>query len=329
MSRASARWQALDGLRAIGVVLVVLFHNDHLLGNGFLGVDIFFVLSGFLITTLLLAEVDRTGRVSLASFYRRRALRLAPALVAVCLFAALVAVATGRQVVAVVQGAVASVLYVSNVWLYSGHDTPLLQHTWTLALETQFYLLWPLLLPLVLRRRWIGLVLLGAFVLAAVVTPFAGIDPVADTYVRAVGLPLGCALALLLRGPLAQGWHRLAAALAVPALVAQLVLSALPSAPTADIVPALLTLPVVTALLVPGRLTTVLSSAPFVWVGQRSYGLYLWHFPITSLVLNQMPDGVPRSARIVVAIVVSVAVAAVSHRWLELPFLRRKRVSAA
>ncbi|UZJ24954.1 acyltransferase [Rhodococcus antarcticus] len=319
------RWEALDGLRAIGVVLVVFFHTNRLLPNGFLGVDVFFVLSGFLITTLLTGEVERRSHIDLPGFYRRRGLRLVPALVAVCLFVVLVALATGRQVVAIAEGALASVLYVSNIWLYSGHDTPLLQHTWTLALETQFYLVWPLLLPLVLRRRGLGPVLLGAYVLAAVVVPFSGTDPVVDTYVRAVGLPLGCGLALVLRGGRAERWRRALAPVAVPALLALVVLAALPTLPTADLVPAVLTLPVVTALVAPGRLTSVLSSAPFVWVGQRSYGLYLWHFPIVSLVLNHAPQSAPRAVQIPVAVVISVAVAAASYRWVEQPFLRRKR----
>lgn len=320
------RLVALDGLRAVAVVLVVLFHAGELLPHGFLGVDVFFVLSGFLITTLISDEVDRTGRLRLPGFYRRRARRLLPALVAVCVAVVLLAVVTGRQAGAVTAGAVASLLSVANIWLYSGHDTPLLQHTWTLSLETQFYLVWPLLLGIVLRSRWFGFLLLGAAVLgsalALVVTP----DPVGGTYVRAVGLPLGCALALLLRRQVTPRWWAPVRWVAPGCLLLLVVVAAQPTTDLVpDAVPSLLTLPVVAALTTAGPLTTVLAWRPLVWMGERSYGLYLWHFPVLSLALNQSTAAVPQAVRVVGGIAVSLVAAAVSYRVMERPFLRRSR----
>jgi peptidoglycan/LPS O-acetylase OafA/YrhL len=123
----SARWLALDGLRSLAVLVVVAFHANGLLGHGSLGVDVFFVLSGFLITSLLVAEWDRRGRVDLRRFYVKRFLRLAPALVVLCAAVVIIAVVSARRPREVAEGAVASALYVANLWLYSGHDMPLLQ----------------------------------------------------------------------------------------------------------------------------------------------------------------------------------------------------------
>jgi peptidoglycan/LPS O-acetylase OafA/YrhL len=324
----SPRWVALDGLRAIAVLLVVGFHAGGLIGHGSLGIDVFFVLSGFLITTLLAAEHTRTGRVDLLGFYRRRVLRLAPALVTVCVFVVLLAVVTGRQFAAISAGALASMLYVANLWQYSGHDTPLLEHTWTLALESQFYLFWPLLLPLVLRHRAAGYVLLAACSAVGLLGTMPGTGPVLHTYIRAVGLPLGCALALALRGGAQRRWRQVLAPLGAPALLAIMVLAGLPAG-HADAfgglpgVAALLSVPVVVTLTQPGWLTALLARPAPVWLGERSYGLYLWHFPVLSLLINHAPAAIPMPARLVVGVVLSVLVSAASYRWVEQPFLRR------
>src|SRR4051812_6768605 len=152
------RWPGLDGLRGCAVIAVVLFHLDVLV-NGFLGVDVFFVLSGFLITTLVLAEHERTGTVSLRRFFLRRSLRLYPPVLVTVVFFLAVAVGArafaGRFIVAdVLHDAGVAVLYVANL---SSMPSGLLDHTWTLALEEQFYLVWPALLLVALKcrgRRW-------------------------------------------------------------------------------------------------------------------------------------------------------------------------------
>ncbi len=135
------------------MLLVIGYHAIDIVPNGFIGVDLFFVLSGFLITTLLLREADETHRIRLLDFYRRRAQRLYPALLLMCAVIAVAAVALHRHVSAVLSGAGASIFYFANIWEYSGHDTYLLQHTWTLAIEEQFYLQGPIALVLVLRNR--------------------------------------------------------------------------------------------------------------------------------------------------------------------------------
>src|SRR6478735_9056626 len=142
----------LDGLRCLAVLAVVVYHADpRLAPNGYVGVDIFFVLSGFLITRILLSENDATGRIRLSSFYLRRFLRLYPALFTVCFVVAMLAVVTGRNTASVLGESAYALIYVSNIhydlW---GSSSTLLFHTWTLALEEQFYLVWPPLLLLAL-----------------------------------------------------------------------------------------------------------------------------------------------------------------------------------
>jgi peptidoglycan/LPS O-acetylase OafA/YrhL len=147
--------RALDGMRAVGVVLVLLFHlRVPGFSAGFLGVDVFFVLSGFLITTLLLTEFEKTGRISLPEFWARRARRLLPALLVLLLVVAAVVWAEGTftERTSIRGDLLATTGYVANWHLIQtssyfadiGVDSPL-EHTWSLAIEEQFYLLWPLL----------------------------------------------------------------------------------------------------------------------------------------------------------------------------------------
>lgn len=321
------QWPGLDGLRAVAVLLVVGYHADQTFGNGYLGVDVFFVLSGFLITTLLLREVDTAGRISIGAFYVRRALRLYPALVVLCVAVFGVAVVLQEHPVQVGAGAVASLAYVANIWEYSGHDTYLLQHTWTLALEEQFYLLWPALLALIAWRRWTAWFVVAGWLGVEIADGLAGQPPVLHTYVRAAGLPLGCALAFAVRHHGVRAWL---ARLGVPAFLAIIVLSVLrvdESVWTTGwpvSVAAVLSVPVIAALLAEGWLGRVLGRRELVWIGRRSYGLYLWHFPVLSATINHAPGRVPMPARLIAGVVVSFVLASMSYRWVEQPFLRRK-----
>jgi peptidoglycan/LPS O-acetylase OafA/YrhL len=326
-------WPSLDGLRALSVVAVILYHAElPLAASGYAGVDVFFVLSGFLITRLLLDEQARRGRIDLRAFYVRRALRLLPALVAVCAFVLLIAVVAQRQVGVVAKGVVASLLYVANVWIYSGHDTVFLQHAWTLALEEQFYLLWPPLVVLMLggsRRRAAGIAIgvLAALTLL-IIAPLGDVAAgVQHNYLRATGLVIGC----LLGWVTAHRTVRVPTALAAACLAGIALLLLGPWPVPEEIltsgysVVVLLSVPVLLALTDQHENFKVMDAAPVVWVGRRSYGLYLWHFPILSLVVHQAPASVPVAVRTVVALSAAVVVAALSYRVIEQPFLARKR----
>jgi peptidoglycan/LPS O-acetylase OafA/YrhL len=318
------RWPALDGLRAIAVLLVIGYHAIDIIPNGFIGVDIFFVLSGFLITSLLLREADETHGIRLLDFYRRRVQRLYPALLLVCIAIALLAVALQRHVSAVVSGAGASIFYFANIWEYSGHNTYLLQHTWTLALEEQFYLVWPLGLLLVLRnRRWL-ILLIAVWIGVELADGLAG-NSVLHTYVRAAGLPLGCLLAWAARSERVRALARI---LCLPALAAIIVIACVPVNLNAWLdgwpvsASALLAMPVVLALTSPSIATTALSARWLQWIGKRSYGLYLWHFPVLSIAINNLPAKVPLPVALVGAVILTFVISALSYRFIEQPILR-------
>jgi peptidoglycan/LPS O-acetylase OafA/YrhL len=151
---------ALDGLRAIAVMLVLFTHANFFLGsNGFLGVDMFFVISGFLITTLLLEENKKRNKISLKAFYVRRTLRLFPALYLLCfiVFCYAIFFRHGQEKISIFQEVYSSMLYVNNIsWYWDwGKEGLLLGHTWSLAIEEQFYLIWPWFILLALRFNFL------------------------------------------------------------------------------------------------------------------------------------------------------------------------------
>jgi len=277
---------ALDGLRGIAILAVIGVHAFGEPLGGFYGVDLFFVLSGFLITTLLLEEHDRSGRIAMGDFYRRRAYRLLPGLLAVLAVYTALTAASPRALEQVAAGG----LYGANFVLASGshllNRTPFVPY-WSLAEEEQFYLVWPLLLVLLLQRRvresrvaWgLAAILLGLMAyrygLAAEGASATRLYYAPDTHAN--GLVLGCLLALLrrrgLRVPALLGWIGLAGllvALAFPPFTSGLGFGLDP----ATIAAALLT----GAALEQGLLSRCLSFRPLAWIGLISYSLYLWHF---------------------------------------------------
>jgi peptidoglycan/LPS O-acetylase OafA/YrhL len=158
--RRSGQWLAgLDGLRALAVAAVVVFHfAPTVLPGGFLGVDLFFVISGYLITRMLLAEIDATGRISARDFYLRRIRRLLPAVVTLLIVTATASALLWRDELPTMRGGVLSSLgYVTNWWLIGGHQSyfvasgrpSMVQHLWSLAIEEQFYLIWPVALVMI------------------------------------------------------------------------------------------------------------------------------------------------------------------------------------
>ncbi len=292
---------ALDGLRGVAILLVVGKHAFDWPKEGGLGVDLFFVLSGFLITSLLLEEQSRRGRVSLRQFYRRRALRLFPALFAMLLaYLAVKAVegdlATALQPVAIAVG------YAANLVLANGSSMPAsLNHLWSLAQEEQFYLLWPpiLLIAIRYRARWLAKLTIAAIVIVAferarLAGGGASLDRVyfaPDTHAEP-----------LLVGSLFGIWQ----AGGLPMLLA---------AGLAAIV-------VLSAARDETGIARLLRARPLVSLGRISYGLYLWHVPLLAAFgAAALAGGALRS---LTAVAVSIAIAVVSYHYVERPFLRRK-----
>ena len=341
------RLAGLDGLRALAVIAVVLYHFfPALLPGGFIGVDVFFVISGFLITGLLVSEHTRTGRISLRRFWQRRARRLVPPLVPVILISCTVAFLIGGDVLVGLGAQLLGATTFGYNWVsiatdnsyFSVNEPELLRNLWSLAVEEQFYLVWPLMLlaVLLLRRPRLRLAIVTAlFVASAIwmgVLYQPGADPTRVYYgsdTHSFGLFAGAALALLLRRP---SGHRnelprlrpwLGAA-AITAIIAFAIW--LPEDGSATYRGGLVAVSLATAVAIwagvrGGRFGQLLDRAPLRYLGERSYGIYLWHWPLLVLVQLLWPTGglLPIG---LLATAITLACAGLSYRWLEQPIRR-------
>jgi peptidoglycan/LPS O-acetylase OafA/YrhL len=314
---------------------VLIFHffaNDGGLGRGgFLGVDLFFVLSGFLITTLLLEERQANGRVDMRAFWVRRARRLLPAagsLVGLFLLIALVAHDLARAAVVVAGGA----LYAGNIVRAVAPHFQLgpVGHFWSLAEEEQFYVLWPPLLLVALQRlpeRRLLRFLLGAAAAIVVYRLALGLTGASadrlyfapDTH--ADGLVLGCAAAVYRR----SGLQLPGPGLAISALAGTLAAFTLAYQDTHGMLYVLPTFNLAAAVLVlaasaPGIVASVFAQRPLVYIGLISYSLYVWHQFVRWLFGEQHPW---------IALPFALLVAVASYHLIERPFRQRKRAARA
>lgn len=320
---------SLDGLRGVAVLAVVAYHvglpQHHLSGGR--GVDVFFVLSGFLITTLLLDEKRDEGTIRLRAFYGRRIRRLAPAL-AVMLVAALAVAAVMpadvRDETAV--GVLIAAAYVTNWLRLADVTTPdsLVGHTWSLSIEEQFYTAFPWIVGRVSARR----LLYGTVAVVVVVTCWQFAVPHRIAYLSTVGRmdDLGVGVGLAAAAHTGIGWARIAAAVGrlrtwpLSTLVVLLVAPHGPDHVQAWITPVVL---VVSGMVVvqsaTGQAPKILESAWMVRAGRLSYSLYLWHQLVNKVVGEFVPD--PAAAAI--TLTVSWGLAEASWRWVEQPLRAR------
>ena len=341
--------RALDGVRGIAIALVVGFHAFGWPRGGTLGVDLFFVLSGFLITTLLLEEQATKKTIALRAFYARRARRLLPALFVMLtpfLLLALASAVTGTIQRQVFVGLGAATTFTSNI-VVAAHPSSVpagLIHLWSLAAEEQFYILWPLLLLLLLRFGGVRLAgrSLAALLVIAVLYRlelvwrgatvdrlYYGPDTHADSLL--VGCMFGCyfvrgrlpswliasarsrnvvgAIGLLLVGAAAVLIDRLPAVTAYKALLVPTTFAV-----TAGVL-------VVCAVAGDSPIARVLGLPPLVSLGRISYSLYLWHLPLLVAFAGLHREF---GLRTVAAVAVAVAAAACSRKFVELRFLRHR-----
>lgn len=319
---------ALDGLRAVAVLLVVAFHSE-LSGfsGGFIGVEIFFALSGYLITTLIAREYSRTGGLDGSAFFLRRIARLLPAILVVLVGAVAIGLMTGFPPGVLNLEALSVALFMTDYTMALLGFPILMTHTWSLSVEMHYYLVWPFVMLACLRRMAPGTlarVLIGLAiavwtwrVAAHVVIGPAYAYHATDT--RISGLIVGSALALG-RWPRSVGGRRLllAGSLLVLALaVATLRLMSFGAALAAPLVE-LASAGIVCSLLGgSGLLGRALSLPAAVWLGRISYGIYLWHFPVLTVVLVALDP--PPLAVFALTAGLSVALAALSFAFVEQP----------
>jgi peptidoglycan/LPS O-acetylase OafA/YrhL len=350
----------IDALRALAVLAVFFYHaRVEWMPGGFLGVDLFFVISGYLITSLLLREFRRGGHVDLGRFWLRRARRLLPAVgVLIAVTMVLAAIFEPDRIDQLRGDALASLAYFAN-WHFAFGDVSyfdqfqrpsLFTHLWSLSVEEQFYLFWPLVfaagMKLFGRSRLLLGVLAGA--LGSVALAWILFDPGSDasrvyygTDTHAVGLLVGVALALLwspvelrrhpsgpLVGPILD---------TIGVLALAYVLLCFLGVHDYDLAlyhGGYLWLAIVTALLVAvlahpaARLGALLGTAPAIWLGLRSYSFYLWHWPVLALTRPGLDVDVPRGVLIPLQLVAVLALADLSYRYVELPFRGKGRVPA-
>ncbi|MEU8816122.1 acyltransferase [Actinoplanes sp. NPDC048796] len=329
----------IEGLRAVAVALVVLFHAGVPgVGGGFIGVDVFFVISGFLITSLMLRELAETGRISLVGFYARRCRRLLPAAGLVLVTVVL----AGYHRLGFLRGdeiaedATWAALFASNFrfasrgvdYLASQSAPSPVQHFWSLAVEEQFYLVWPVALVLLL---WLGFRwalpywLVGAAVLSLAYSigqsgPWAFFSPVTRLWELAAGCLLGLAAPRLRHIP-----YRIAGSMAAVG-VALIVIAALTFDERTAFPGYAAVLPVgATVLVLAGRGDALLGGRPMMFLGRLSYSLYLWHWPV--LIIAEQAAGEPLPARTrAVLVLLSVALAVVTYFCVEDPIRRSRRL---
>lgn len=347
----------IDGLRALSVLAVIAYHLDlRELPGGFLGVGIFFVLSGYLITDQLIARWQQERRLALKAFWLRRARRLLPAMIlTTAAVSAWLAIVDPSRLGSLAGDIGSAAAYVNNWWLIYhqvsyfesfGPPSPF-GHYWSLAVEEQFYLVWPLALLVLLRfvpRRggaaaWmLAGAAASALLMALLYSP--GADPSRVYYgsdTRVFGLLIGSALAVAwpsrkLAAALPRGRRVMLDALGACALAAILYMVvrvdeydpfvyrgglALLSALTAVVV-AVLAHPA-------SRMARLLSARPLRWIGARSYGIYLWHYPVIALTNPVVNTGEFHLARALLQVAASFVLAALSWKLVEEPILRGKR----
>jgi len=327
-SGGHAQRQDIQVLRGIAVLLVVVYHSHlDIIRAGYLGVDIFFVISGFLITAMIKSQVER-DRFSFKEFYFRRAKRLLPAAyttftVTAIASAFLLTAAEFRQFAAQLLGAATFTanLVLTRQGTYFGGDAELkpLLHTWSLSIEEQYYLVMPALLFFMPRRYWfhaIILILLGSFAACIAMGLWR---PDLAFYLfptRAWELGLGSLTAFVVASP---AWQRLAGTLFWPALAAMLLVPFYPIGLLQPGVDALLVcMATVVVILRCHRALNSPATRPVAFIGDISYSLYLVHWPIFALAANVWPGNAPAWIRLAI-IPLSIVLAWLQYRYIENP----------
>jgi peptidoglycan/LPS O-acetylase OafA/YrhL len=349
---------AIDGLRAVAVIAVMFYHLGFTwIPGGFLGVDLFFVISGYVITRLLLDSIAQSGGLNLRGFYLARARRLLPALIFMIVTTTIaIGIWAPDTIKRLLSDMPFSLTGTMNWWLVAHHQDyfesigrpPLLQHTWSLAVETQFYLLWPLILYFILKRFGkkhipiASLLIAAASGLALLFISFSldasNASKVSHVYfgtdTHSIGLFLGAALAVSwipqnftkVVTPKAQDFIDGVGFLGFAGIIAAFLLidESQPTLykiafPLAGICGAAIVMSVVHPA---SRFAPVLENPLFIWIGERSYSIYLWHWVIFQVTRPSVDLAGKEWALYALRILIVLALSDISLRYIELPIRR-------
>ncbi len=347
----------LDGIRALAVIAVILYHAGVPgMRGGFVGVDLFFVVSGYLVTALLQRELDRTGRIRFGAFVRRRARRLVPALLLMLTVVSAATLALGRDLSVGLRSQLLGAFTFSSNWMQIAKGTSyvsqaepaVLTHLWSLAVEEQFYLVWPAVCVLLLatikrRQRRVAIVAVLAITsaIAMAATFHVGSDPTRayeGTDTHGFGLLLGAALAFARRSsdidPVkGRPPTRLTGLAATAGPVALLVVVAgavlLSDTAVATYRGGLFAVNIAAMVLVAitvrgvGAVPTLLSLRLLRGIGRRSYALYLWHWPALVIADRVLTPSIGHARAVTIALSAAFVATEMSWRWVELPIRRQ------
>lgn len=346
---------SLDGLRAFAVLAVIAYHmNFSWAKGGLLGVTVFFVLSGYLITGLLVTEWAQTKTIDLKNFWLRRIRRLVPAIVFVIVVVAALCALFNHELLTKMRPDIPPALFFFSNWWYIFHDLSYfealgapspLNHFWSLAIEEQFYLVWPVVLLIafklgvkrpLLRRGALVLAAISALAMALLYNPIA--DPSRVYYgtdTRAFSLLIGAWLAFRMPASRVRGRRatqltpqgRLVVdGLGVVSFAGLIAMVALTDGFSPFlywgglVIASVLTMIVIAVIVQPqSRLGSLAAAKPLVWIGKRSYGMYLWHYPILLLMNPRNAVGDPNYLYCLLQLAIIFALAAFSYKFVEDP----------
>ena len=351
----------LDGLRALAVIAVIAYHSEiESVPGGFLGVEIFFVISGYLITALLLEEFNSNQRIDLKQFWARRARRLLPALFLYVAGSIALAYTMAEDVIPTKGEIISTLGYVYN-WFGIFQEISytdvferknFFHHLWSLAVEEQFYLLWPVLvlcLQKYLSKR-VTIILISLGIATSTVLMWVMYQPFEDplrlyygTDTRASALLIGALLAYMWRPWNAQDTklYALAKKILFPVGFGAVVVLIWANMYYTLLMPdseqlfrggflltSIITAIVLASIVTPGsKLNNVLGFAPLVWIGKRSYGLYLWHWPVFQLTRERVDVDINGWELFAVRMFVTLILVEISYQYIERP-IRERRVSS-
>lgn len=350
--------RSLDGLRGLAVLAVIAYHlNFNWALGGFLGVTIFFVLSGYLITNLLLIEYERNNTINLMNFWIRRARRLLPGMITVLLAVTAWATLFAQPFLSRLRDDfIPALFYYSNWWYifqdlsyFEAMSTPsVLTHFWSLAIEEQFYIIWPLLivgafLCKLNKKQIVNLTLLFAVLSALIMALFYSptVDPSRVYYgtdTRAFSLLIGAALAFIwpsqkLSQTMPTYLRRIMDVIGAICLMAILIMVVLVNQYDSFLyLGGMLLVSILTALLLAvlihpaSKLSVIMTFKPLTWFGERSYSIYLWHYPIILFTSSQNRTGDTSIVIILLQMALTLVFAALSYKYIENP-IRKGAIS--